>query len=60
MSTIKKKLIIIISLFYILILIQTDDQSEKWIKYKFNPVFGDLKTGSLFDPFVFHHQGLDN
>ena len=58
MQTIKIKLLIIISCFYILILIQSDDLSEKWIKYKFNPVLGNLKTGSLFDPFVFNHEGI--
>ena len=32
--------------------------NEGWIKYKDNPVLGNTKTGTLFDPFVFKQNNL--
>ena len=32
--------------------------NEGWIKYKDNPVLGNKKTGTLFDPFVFKQDDL--
>ena len=51
-----KLLIIIIG--SILLLIKKYEITENWIKYEYNPVLGNNKTGSLFDPFIFRHEGL--
>ena len=29
-----------------------------WIKYKLNPVLGDSKVGTLFDPYIMKKNGL--
>ena len=51
-----KLLIIIIG--SVLLLIKKYEITENWIKYEYNPVLGNNKTGSLFDPFIFKHEGL--
>ena len=45
-------------IFIIFILIKYNNFNEDWRKYEFNPVLGNNKTGSLFDPFVIKHEGL--
>ena len=41
-------------------MIKYNNFNEDWTKYEFNPVLGNNKTGSLFDPFVIKHNGLIN
>ena len=47
-----------IIVYLLFLLIKHNNISKEWIKYGFNPVLGNSKTGSLFDPFVLRHQGI--
>ena len=33
------------------------ETSDGWVKYEHNPVIGDKKSGSLFDPMIVEHNG---
>ena len=54
----KVKILIDVSFITFIFIRQNINFSENWKKYQFNPVLGNNKTGSLFDPFVFFHEGL--
>ena len=54
MISLRIKLIISINLLFIKI----KNINEEWEKYKLNPVLGNNKTGTLFDPFVLKHENI--
>jgi len=41
-----------------LVIVEYNSFTEECIKYKGNPILGDLKTGTLFDPFVIKDDNL--
>ena len=54
----KIKLILSNNLFLFLVFLKYEFISEEWTKYIYNPVLGNNKTGTVFDPFVIKYNNI--
>lgn len=54
----KIKLIFSNNLFLFFLFLKYESISEEWTKYIYNPVLGNNKTGTVFDPFVIKYNNI--
>lgn len=52
------KIIITFIIFFLYLFTRIELKSLEWIKYEHNPVLGNDKTGTIFDPFVIKHNNI--
>ena len=57
-KNVKKKIIFSFNICFVFIFLSYESIYGEWTKYKHNPVLGNKKTGTIFDPFVLKHNNI--